>query len=658
MARRQQVEEVQYIPVPQLPMQIREKRRAWPVRAGRWATRNRMWLGPALVPVLLLTLGLLAYRNGLGLMVLCGCLVVSSAICMNAPDRWDRAAEVRYVRASAIGIALWLSVAGFVGVWNGVMLWSLAIGWAAWCAAGWWHKRVRGADKQLAEWQEAWRLAAHRVRLSGSEVIDYAGDEHLDSLLVALDRGRQSIRNVRDALDDLLAALEYEPEVTARVEQHPRKRSWVWVHFQYKDPLAETQEWDEDLAPKSFLDRFVVGFRPDGTLITTFLAKAHWFIVGLTQWGKSTWLSLLMAQLSATNDTLIWFIDLKGGGTAAPWMPVIDWPATTQDEAEEMFEAAKRIIKARSALTDDHIPSPEDPAIVIILDEANEAFGQGTGRPSLVSAGTSVASLGAGLSVHLVAATQIGGLSALGDERLRGNLSKCMAFRPQKDEHAQYALTDWAQLKASRLSEPGMFYFKDQQAPSVLGRGHWISRVHRARIARKNAAHRPQLPEALALHAGEAYLTRHDRSARKTVPSPARKESSVSTPEEMAANIEASLPEDPPTFAEMQMVAEARAADGLPPLSAEEAAATGEDRFLAALTASPHSPKQLEAISGMSRSWVMAYLAKLVEYGAVTQSAPRQPYAATPGMNLREAMEAIREERRKLESKARDLVDA
>ncbi len=659
MARHQQVDEVQYVQIP-LPQQAPPKRGRGPVRVGRWVARNRLWIGPILAPFTLLAAGQMAYSNGYGLVALCVCLVVSSAICMGAPDRWDRTAEVWYVRASAIGVGVWFTVAAFAGPWvrawgQPVLLWSLFAGWTAWAGVGWWHKRVRRTDKALAEWQEAWRLAANRVRLTGSKVIDYAEDDNADSVLIALDKGRQSIRNVRDALDDLLSALEYDPEVTARVEQHPRKRSWVWVHFQYADPLAETQEWDEELAPRSFLDRFVVGFRPDGTLVITFMAKAHWFIVGLTQWGKSTWLSLLMAQLSNTDDTLIWFIDLKGGGTASPWKPVIDWLATTQDEAEEMLVAAKRVINARSALTDDHVPSPEDPAIVIIIDEANEAFGQGTGRASLVSAGTSVASLGAGLSVHLAVATQIGGLSAVGDERLRGNLSKCMAFRPQKDEHAQYALSDWATLKASRLSEPGMFYFKDQQAASVLGRGHWISRTQRARIARANAARRPTLPEALAAHAGEAYRTRHDRTS---TPSPTVKDVIVPASHDMAAEIEASLPDDPPTFAEMAAAAEARAADGLPPLSAVEAMTSGEDRFLGALASGPHSPKELERISGMSRSWVMAYLGKLVEYGAVTQAGPRQPYTAVPGMDLRQAMDAIREDRRKLESKARELVDA
>ncbi len=663
MARHQHDGDVQYIPVPALPQEA-PKRRAWRVRAGRWMNRHRLWLWPMAAPVVLLVSAQMAYTRGWGLWVLCGCLVVSSAVCMSAPDRWDRRAEVRYVRATAVGVGAWFSLASFTGLrltWLGqpILLWTLGAGWVMWCAAGWWHKRVRRPDKYLAEWQEAWRLAANRVRLTGSEVIDHIGDDLVDSLLIALDRGRQSISHVRSVLDDILAAFEFPPDITARVEQHPGNRSWVWLHIQHGNPLGESQEWDEDLAPKSILDRFVVGYRPDGSLITTFLAKAHWFIVGLTQWGKSTWLSLLLAQATATDDTLIWFIDLKGGGTAAPWRPCIDWLATTHDEAEHMLGAAKQVIAARSALTDDHVPSPEDPAILIVIDEANEAFGQGTGRASLVSLGISVASLGAGMSVHLFAATQIGGLSALGDERIRGNLDMSLVFRPQRDEHAQYALSDWAGLKASRLSEPGMFYFKDRQAASVLGRGYWIPRPQRARLARKHAGRRPVLPEALAMHAGEAYRTRHERSGTLHAPSPAsRQESTVATPEELAEQIEAGLPADPPTPMEIRAVDEARAADGLPPLSAEDAATTGQDRFVAALISGPHSPKDLERISGMSRSWVAAYLAKLVEYGAISQPAPRQPYQAVPGMDVQQAMDAIRDERRSLAAKARDLVGA
>jgi S-DNA-T family DNA segregation ATPase FtsK/SpoIIIE len=662
MARRPHTEDVQYVPV-SLPYQDPPKRRAWPIRAWRWMSRNRMWIWPTVAPVSLLTTAQMAYANGWGLWVLCGCLVVSSAICMSAPDRWDRAQEVRYVRATAVGVGAWLTASALLGLGvrvlgQPVMMWSLAAGWVVWCFLGWRHKRVRRPDRLLAEWQEEWRLAANRVRLAGSEVIDYDGDDQVDSLLIALDRGRQSISHVRTAVDDILAAMEYPPEVTARVEQHPRNRSWVWLHFQHEDPLAEVQEWDEDLAPSSFLDPFTVGFTPNGGRITTSMSKAHWFVVGQTQWGKSSWISLLMAQLSACDDVLIWFIDLKGGGTAAPWMPCIDWLATSHDEAELMLTAAKRVINARSAITDDHIPSPDDPAIVIVIDEANEAFGQGTGRASLVAAGVSVASLGAGLSVDMVVATQIGALYAVGDERIRSNLSKNLAFRCQQDSHAEYALGDWGSLKASRLDEKGKFYFKDQQSPSVLGRGYWLTRTQRARIARQNAGRRPTLPEALALHAGEAYRTRHERSGSTPLPSPKPLEAAVTTPEEIAAEIEAGLPADVPTPAEMRQVDQARVAEGLPSLSAEDAASTGQDRFVAALTTGPHSPKDLERVSGMSKSWVAAYLAKLVEYGAVSQSAPRQPYQAVPGMDVGQAMEAIREERRRIEAKARELVDA
>lgn len=650
---------IQYIPVT-LPSQP-PKRRVWPVRAGRWVARNRLWLIPLCVPVVLAIYGEMTHARGWWWWAIPVDLLVATAICVGAPDRWDRKQEVQFVRATAVGVAGWLIAATVWGARNHVMGWVLVGGWLAWTGGWWWHKRVRNADKQTSAWNESWQNITHRMRprpLTGSEVIDVREDDDVGSLLIELDRGRQSIADLRAAVESILSAWEYPPETTARVEQHPRNRNWAWLHIQQVNPLGEQQEWDEELAPASFLSPFVVGFRPGGGTITTTLPKAHWFIVGQTQWGKSTWLSLMMAQLSACDDVLIWFIDLKGGGTARPWMPCIDWLATTKEEAEEMLSAAKRIILARSAITDDHVPSPEDPAIVIILDEANEAFGQGTGTSRLVSLGVSVASLGAGLSVELVVATQIGALYAVGDERLRGNLSKCLAFRCQQDSHAEYALADWATLSASKLSEPGMFYFKDQQAASVLGRGFWISRPQRSRIAHKNAAKRPVLCDALVQHAGEAYVSRFDRGS-VSVKSPSLKpeEPTMPTPRELAEQIENDLPQ-PLTHAQMDAANEARAADGMAPLTAQEAAQTGEDRFIAALRSGPHSPKQLIEVSGMGRSWVMAYLAKLAEYGAVTQAGPRQPYEAVPGMDLGEAMEAIRGERRRLGAQAKELIDA
>jgi hypothetical protein len=643
-----------------VPVEDPPKRRAWPVRAARWASRNRLWLVPFAVPWALLMFGHITHAAGWWWWAIPAEILVGAAAFLGAPDRWDRSVEVLFVRVSAVAVTCWLVAAAVFGVFNRWMGYLLLGGWIVWAICWGLHKRTRRHDKTIAAWDEDWQLVAHRTRpvqMTGSRIIDVRQGDDVDSLLVALDRGRQSPTDLRNAGESILAAWEYPPDTTFRVEAHDRNRSWAWFHIQHANPLRAEREWSQDDAPRSFLDRFVVGFRPDGSLITTLLRKAHWFIVGQTQWGKSTWLSLLMAQLSACDDVLIWVIDLKGGGTARPWLPCIDWLATTHDEAERMLQAAKNITLARSALTDDHVPSPEDPAIAIIIDEANEAWGQGTGTSRLVSLGVSVASLGAGLSVHLFAATQIGALYALGDERIRGNMSKTMAFRCQHDSHAEYALSDWAKLSASKLSEPGMFYFKDQDAPSVLGRGFWLSRPERARIARQNASRRPTLPDALARHAGEAYLTRRERATLAATPPPS-KETVVSTPEELAAEIEAGLPE-PVSREEMDAANQARAEDGLPPLSASAALQTAQDRFVAALqSGTPHSPKRLVELSGMSRSAVMAYLAKLVEYGAVSHEGRGTPYQAVPGIDVGEAMEAIREERRRADAQAKELIDA
>lgn len=638
------------------------KRRAWPVRAWRWVRRNRLWLIPLTVPCgLSLTAQVVhhaAWWVRFATIVLA--VLTAAAVVIGAPDRWDRTAEVRFARATAAGIAAWLIAGILWGAWNTLMTWTLGGLWTVWTGCWWWHKRPRRQDKVIAGWDLQWQLIIHRMRpkpLTNSHVIDVDAGDNVDSLLIKLDRGRQDIADLRAAGESILSAWEYPEETTFRVSKHGGNRNWAWFHIQHANPLTERREWDEDLAPSSFHDEFIVGFTPEGGLIKTLMRKAHWFIIGMTQWGKSTWLGQLVAQLGKCDDTLIWFIDLKGGGTLGPWRKIIDWAATTHDEAEEMLAAGVRIIKARNAVTDAHEPSPEDPAIVIIVDEANEAWGQGTGTSKLVSLGISIASLGAGMSVHLVAATQIGGLSSMGDERIRGNMAKCMAFRPEKDEHAQYALADWAQLNASKLDEAGMFYFKDEHRPSVLGRGFWLSRPQRARLASLYADRRPVLPEVLAQHAGEAYLTRHERgAAAKPLPQPV-KETTMRTPAEIAADIENDLPE-PVSAAQMAALNEARRADGLASLTAEKAAQTGEDRFIAELQAGPRSPKQLIEASGMSKSWVQGMLPQLVKYGAVRQAGPREPYEAVPGMNIREAIAEIRSDRRKLEAKARALVDA
>lgn len=134
--------------------------------------------------------------------------------------------------------------------------------------------------------------------------------------------------------------------------------------------------------------KFALGVHDTGREFMLRLREVVVFIVGVIGSGKSTLLNVFLAQLARMPDVLIFMIDLKGGQEARAWLmpwlrgltdrPVIDWLATTREEADIMMDALKRAGTARA----EHPrygkklrPSPDAPAIIVICDETTVMTG-------------------------------------------------------------------------------------------------------------------------------------------------------------------------------------------------------------------------------------------------------------------------------------------
>lgn len=147
---------------------------------------------------------------------------------------------------------------------------------------------------------------------------------------------------------------------------------------------------------------FAIGVQEDGSILKISLRELHLFLAGTTGAGKSNVINVLLAQLGWCVDTLIWVIDMKGGRTAKPWLqawiegradaPVIDWVATTRDEAVLMATAFKTAIEGRanSGIGGSKIkPKSSMPQIIMICDEMAELVGNtGGGRLEVGPEGT------------------------------------------------------------------------------------------------------------------------------------------------------------------------------------------------------------------------------------------------------------------------------
>jgi len=71
---------------------------------------------------------------------------------------------------------------------------------------------------------------------------------------------------------------------------------------------------------------------------------------------------------------VIWAIDLKRGIELGPWAPCIDRLAVTPAQACALLRDAVAILEARAGAVGRRTrePSPERPALVIIIDEYAE----------------------------------------------------------------------------------------------------------------------------------------------------------------------------------------------------------------------------------------------------------------------------------------------
>lgn len=77
--------------------------------------------------------------------------------------------------------------------------------------------------------------------------------------------------------------------------------------------------------------------------------RRHVLFGGATGVGKSGGLNVLMGNLAACEDMVIWAIDLKTGMELGPWASCIDRLATTPEEAMALLADAVKILEARAS---------------------------------------------------------------------------------------------------------------------------------------------------------------------------------------------------------------------------------------------------------------------------------------------------------------------
>jgi S-DNA-T family DNA segregation ATPase FtsK/SpoIIIE len=164
------------------------------------------------------------------------------------------------------------------------------------------------------------------------------------------------------------------------------RRGTAEMKVVHRNMLKETHPAPADYSPTSIYEPARLGILPDGALFKV-VFKWVWFsITGQTDSGKSSLLHLINFYLFRCIDTIVWHIDVGGGGgISRPWVtpwhegraphPNVDWVATTVEEVELMLRVAMAITEGRKRIYPDRLQdgklvcSAEVPHIEIISDE-------------------------------------------------------------------------------------------------------------------------------------------------------------------------------------------------------------------------------------------------------------------------------------------------
>jgi S-DNA-T family DNA segregation ATPase FtsK/SpoIIIE len=327
-------------------------------------------------------------------------------------------------------------------------------------AVPWWASGRRRAKVRVERKLESWPEVAKAVGLIGSQVM---------SALVDVWGWRARLRLARgQTIEDVIAKV---PEIESglgtfrgAVRVYPTPDDLAnrcELRVLDTDPHADAIPWPGP-SVASIEESVDLGPFEDAAPCRVLFLRRHALLGGATGAGKSGCLNVLMGNLTACRDVVIWAIDLKKGMELEPWMSCIDRLATTPGEARALLADAVAVLEARAAMLAAQgqriwEPSAEMPAFVIIVDEYAELADD---APDAVRHADSIARRGRAVAVNLIAATQRPTQKAMGRGAVRSQMDVRICFRVRERKDVDLILGQGmltAGWHAHTLNAPGKF---------------------------------------------------------------------------------------------------------------------------------------------------------------------------------------------------------
>jgi S-DNA-T family DNA segregation ATPase FtsK/SpoIIIE len=407
-----------------------------------------------------------------------------------------------YAVTVVVAAGVWLSAATVLSSGTAPLPQLLLFGGSL-LAVPWWTHRRRLARVRVERKLEAWPDIAQAVGLVGSQVMSAAVDVWGWRARIRLARG-QTISDVIakiPALESALGTFRGAVRVYPTTDDLAHRCELRVLEI---DPHADAIPWPGP-SVSSITEPIELGPFEDGAPCRVLFLRRHALLGGGTGSGKSGGLNVLMGNLSACRDVVIWAIDLKRGIELGPWAPCIDRLAVTPDQARALLHDAVTILEARATqlATEGRRtwePTPERPALVIVIDEYAELADD---VPEAMADADSIARLGRAVAESIIAATQRPTQKAMGQGAVRSQMDVRISFRVRERKDVDLILGQGmlaAGWQAQALDAPGKFLVSaaDLRTPR-RARAYLLTDETVAQTAEHYAPLRPQLDETSRL---------------------------------------------------------------------------------------------------------------------------------------------------------------
>jgi hypothetical protein len=468
---------------------------------ARWAWRYRSELAPLTTAVLLWLAAWLLhvshphwwpYPAALAAVV-AGCLLTAGRH-LGLPTR----AERLYAAITTAAGGAWLAAGTVTGPWRSPLTPALLIAGLV-LAVPWWAHRRRRARVRVERILAVWPEIAEAVGLAGSHVLSAVVDVWGWRARFAPARG-QTIQDVIAKLRAIESGLGVFRGAVRAVPTPDDLANRFELRVLDKDPHADAITWPGP-SVSSITEPVDLGPFEDAAPVKVLFLRRHALFGGATGSGKSGGLNVLMGNLTACRDVVIWAVDLKRGMELGPWASCIDRLATTPAEARALLADAVAILEGRAAhlaATGQRVwePSPEWPTLVIIVDEYAELA---ENAPEAISDADSIGRRGRAVAVTLIAATQRPTQKAMGQGALRSQMDVRICFRVRERRDVDLILGQGmltAGWQAHTLNAPGKFLISAPEHDTPRrARAYLVTDQAVTDTAARHAPLRPQLDQ-------------------------------------------------------------------------------------------------------------------------------------------------------------------